>query len=493
VPARRLIALLVAGAVAALAAPASAAADRWVDEDAAGNVAPCSQAAPCKDLDFVETVVNSGETIFIDGGTYPDQVDVILADVALQGGEFSGAIDPPATIDPGIGTTAVLIFATGAEVAGLNIAGGGAGGFSGLSTSSPVSVHDNVFEVGPGTGTGVALNSGSAGSTIADNLFNGPAPYDFTNAPLGIRVDDGPTSISGNSFVNTQTGIAVTGGTGVAIAGNEFSGHYTTTTGGAGLAVDMSGGSSTVSGNLVQAPATGKFGYAFRASDFFAVTAATISRNTVSGQDIGILAADATVNADSNLVVDAKPGGAAAMAQDTVSVAGGATLNITNLTTDAGIRIEDAGHVNLDSSIVGEPFDLGVAETGTCTITFSRGPTTTPGGNGCLNFQTTADPLYAGASDFRLTSASTLIDAGNPAPPAAGTLDLEGKPRALPRSFVCPVAPARRDIGAYEFGTAGTCPSQLKPPAKKKKCKKKKKGKKRSATVAAKKCKKRKR
>jgi hypothetical protein len=58
----------------------------------------------------------------------------------------------------------------------------------------------------------------------------------------------------------------------------------------------------------------------------------------------------------------------------------------------------------------------------------------------------------AAGGDFHLAPGSALIDAGDPAAPAAGELDLDGDSRAL--AGTCG-APLRRDIGADEF--APTC------------------------------------
>jgi hypothetical protein len=55
----------------------------------------------------------------------------------------------------------------------------------------------------------------------------------------------------------------------------------------------------------------------------------------------------------------------------------------------------------------------------------------------------------AAGADFRLTPASPLLDAGDPAAPAAERHDLDGNVRAI--SAACPPIAARRDIGAYEL------------------------------------------
>ena len=55
----------------------------------------------------------------------------------------------------------------------------------------------------------------------------------------------------------------------------------------------------------------------------------------------------------------------------------------------------------------------------------------------------------AAGGNYHLAPGSPLIDAGDPAAPAAGELDLDGDPRAL--AGACPAGAGRRDIGADEF------------------------------------------
>jgi large repetitive protein len=58
-----------------------------------------------------------------------------------------------------------------------------------------------------------------------------------------------------------------------------------------------------------------------------------------------------------------------------------------------------------------------------------------------------------GAGNFHLLPSSQLIDIGDPAPPPAGRLDIDGDPRAIDATFDCSTT-ARRDIGADELSPA---------------------------------------
>ncbi len=82
-----------------------------------------------------------------------------------------------------------------------------------------------------------------------------------------------------------------------------------------------------------------------------------------------------------------------------------------------------------------------INEGATCAITSSRGPTTTPGGSGCANFQTTAVPTFVNTAvnNYHMTSISPLIDMGNPLAPAArarstSTANATGARRQLRRN-----------------------------------------------------------
>lgn len=133
-----------------------------------------------------------------------------------------------------------------------------------------------------------------------------------------------------------------------------------------------------------------------------------------------------------------------------------------------------------------------MAPTGTATLTATNQTNLVPGF------------VDAAGGDFELSDGSPLRDKGDPATPAAGETDRAGNARAI-SAFSCTGAPARRDIGAFEFdgpfGTPGCVilgPPSSQPPAatptpsKAKKCAKKKAKKRAGSTAAKSKCKKKK-
>jgi hypothetical protein len=76
-----------------------------------------------------------------------------------------------------------------------------------------------------------------------------------------------------------------------------------------------------------------------------------------------------------------------------------------------------------------------------------------------------ADPGFVDAAngDFHLAPGSALIDAGDPAAPASGALDIEGQTRAS--TSVCPLAAGRRDIGADELVPTCAPAGETPPPS----------------------------
>jgi hypothetical protein len=118
--------------------------------------------------------------------------------------------------------------------------------------------------------------------------------------------------------------------------------------------------------------------------------------------------------------------------------------------------------LSLGSTIVGNG---GIGGTGTCLISFSRGPTTS--GAPCQAFQTSATPRFVNpGANYHLAAGSAMIDAGDPSAPAFGELDIDGGPRAVDAILPCGV---RRDIGADEFVATIDCQSpdtSVKGPSK---------------------------
>jgi hypothetical protein len=107
---------------------------------------------------------------------------------------------------------------------------------------------------------------------------------------------------------------------------------------------------------------------------------------------------------------------------------------------DADMATVTTEHSNYDASAVVDDDNLDDAgPTGITSLTQTS--------------QTDHAPGFVGPAlgDYHLLATSPLIDIGDPAAPTAGSLDLDGQPRALPGSPSCPDVSGRRDIGADEF------------------------------------------
>ena len=182
-----------------------------------------------------------------------------------------------------------------------------------------------------------------------------------------------------------------------------------------------------------------------------------LDHNTVRAMNgIGIVVADtlgATVTMEGDLV--------AANSDRAVYIGNGGDTSIANATITGNHPVMlNSSVVAIDSSILDTPITSS-GGTVACEITHSRGPAITEGGNGCAEFQTTADPQFVDplTFDYHLEPSSPLVDAGNPAAPSPGALDIDGDPRALDGDGECPFDPVR-DMGYDEVvAEAPDCPT----------------------------------
>jgi hypothetical protein len=221
-----------------------------------------------------------------------------------------------------------------------------------------------------------------------------------------------------------------------------------------GRGIDVSDAALIATANTITGDATGLpagFGYGIIAGDFIGPAPPTVvmRRNSIDLPATGVYLSDTAsaslegdhIRTSEGLVQVDLPGG----------IANGGDATATNVTIEAtgtAASVNESA-LTLNSSIVQGLVAASAA--GTCSISFSRGDVQVPGGNGCQNFQTVANPMLTAPGDPHLQSGSPMVDAGDPAGPPAGTLDIDGEPRQLDGNGD---GVARRDIGADERPTA---------------------------------------
>jgi hypothetical protein len=262
-----------------------------------------------------------------------------------------------------------------------------------------------------------------------------------------VTSDTGEVLIAHNQFKGLATGIGVGAGA-PAITDNRISGSHVV--GMFGNAVSVSGGGPSMTGNEITNPDEPPMGSFINGVLVIGSTASLSSTNDlIQGFSYGIETQNAgTLTIDSDVILDSSLDGIGLIDGGSPDAALG-NANATNLTvTGSGLAdVEDNAHLDLDSSVAGDD-GIDAFGSGSCTITNSRGPAG-GGPSGCHSFSVNSNPKLK-ADGYHLKASSPMIDAGNPAPPSGGALDIDGDKRALDGTGNCN-GPKQRDIGADEF------------------------------------------
>ena len=420
---RRISLLFAISIVAACALPAAAGAavDRFVDRDTGVNAGDCSaQGSPCQNVGYAVSQSGTGDTVKVDdsSGSYFENI-ALQNNVSLRGFEFVDADEGSVVID-GTGSSAVLVNSgqSAGTIDGLTLrtTGVGVNGFG-----SVAAVTDDRFD---GGGATVGIRVGAGSPTISNNVFTDSGVGGINDSGVQLDNTTGAT-ISDNSFTNLSHPIVLGSAAATSntqITGNQITGVHTSTFAGFGILAQQSSG-LVIDDNVISGFAdTGTTGISVTGNG--SASSATMRRNQVYGAGSGIFLADnlSAVVLRNDIVAgsagfgltlfdDSSGGNGDAVAKNLTLVNGGGGSDVSISGTDADLV--------LDSSIVaGNGITAG--GTSTCLITNSRGPTTTPGGNGCSHFQTTQTPSFvnAGSNNFRLTGSNpVLIDNGDLAAP----------------------------------------------------------------------------
>jgi hypothetical protein len=411
--------------------------DRFVDaETGADTNTACPQANPCDTIAYALANSGAGDRILIDNGSYPESVS-LGDDRALVAQDFVLADGGPTIVDGGA-TTAITVPASGAgPIRGLTIRGDG----TGVTLNGAAEVDANTFD-DPDASSAIGLVANTPTADVHDNTFLDPAPS-ATRARTGLYA--GPFTaldIRDNSFAGFNLAIQVDGGG--LIENNTITGTHNLP----GVGRSILASAPTIRENTVEA-ASGDGVIGIQPGD-----GASLVRNEVTGHEVGVRVIFDTTGVTlfgdriwGNTIdgIGISDNGAA---NPVTSVA---ATNVTVFGNNLDVRLNGSA-LTMDSSIIGSI----LASQSTCTITFSRANASGSDASGCDGFQSTADPMFADddGGDFHLLAGSPMLDAGNPADPGSGAVDIDGDPRALDATPECTGNVARRDIGADELAPA---------------------------------------
>jgi parallel beta helix pectate lyase-like protein len=424
--------------LAALAVPASAlAADRYVDQGTGHDGSnDCSDPAnPCKTVLRGISQAGSGETIFVNGGhTYK-------ANLTLDGGkslvhkDFAGS-GGKAILDGGTDTSnfELTISNAAGKVSGFTIRGDGGP----LKAGGPVKITHDVFDDPSQFEQEIRVDS--SGKVVIDHdTFIDPTPStDPNDFQEGVSGGPGRLVAERSSFTGFSEAIGTSASGTAKITHDDISGTHGQTT----FANKAIGAAhATVAYNYIHDPG------ALTSDGVDASDDVDIKGNYIEAagaEGVAGFSDGAKVTLEDDVIT----GGTSALYISGTGAHFKAT-NVTLLGGAFGAIVNDGTHLKLDSSIVGTG-GIKAFGSGSCAISYSRGPVKHSGGSGCKEFSTTKDPKFK-ADGFHLKGSSPLIDRGNPHKPPKHAKDIDGDKRALAGDCGAAHAKKRRDIGADEF------------------------------------------
>jgi hypothetical protein len=447
--------------------PPQCAEDTYANVGTGDNNNDCiTPSTACLTITAALAKMTAGHTTLIADGTYNETL-------TLDQGKSLVSLDstnPKPLIDGG-GGTAITVDAGGAgSISGLHLLSTPAVGTAPdlIDVHGAVEVSDNLFDEDTmqAFSAHVVIQPGATGVGVHDNVFDDP---DASGFQAGVGTEAGAPSaaiISDNTFTGLAAGVVVINGE-PQVSGNQFSGAHPAAPVGVGSGVLVVGGVPTITANTFGPPLGGPSAGVSVIGGFGGAPGATLSRNEISAQDVGVQVVDSTspVTLSNDLIHGNTTGieSTDTRADSPPSTQGDVSATNETIFDNAVDASVSYTTLTLDSSILGTPIDV-VGNNGACSITYSRG-SSAASGNGCGNFSTNADPQFvnAASNNYQLQSTSPLIDIGNPADPGPGALDFYGGPRELQGKQCSTV---RRDIGAAEYdpGTSPGCPPPPSPP-----------------------------
>ena len=419
----------------------------------------CAQKTPCKTIAYALSKAADGDHVVLRDGTYNEQVTL------PKGRWLVAAAGASPVVDGGAGT-AITMGGERTRVSGLHVRGDTYAIL--ISTAADgATITGNVFDdtaLNPNAKVGVG--GASPAITVTGNQFVASPAGGLS---LGLYLNTkGPVDVADNTFSGFYRAMTVYnyGGARATVRHNTITGVHGDT--GQGYGVEIYGDATVSDNTIASIGGTGStnpsYGISFREDATVGAERPSVGvtrRNRITGFGYSAIfgavrQAGSSVTSDGDVLTGNADG---------ITIYGHATVIGATIydTTFDDVYLGASSALTVRSSILEDGIVATSFPKPTCTITTSRGPTTT--GTGCETFQTSADPAFVGGGDYRLSAGSPLIDAGDPAAPAAGEVDVAGTPRAVATSAATACTP-RRDMGAYEFvpATPFACPAAVTPP-----------------------------
>lgn len=462
------LATFMAAAILTVDTAQAADTDLYVDHDFVGaSDAACSAATPCKTIAAAIAVAGDGahpgaDTIHVGESTSAyGPVNVPDSPITLLGGEYNYPGSEGVASEIAGGASAGVVLAPGPSprrLSGLSISGNPGIDNSGSSGTTTTVDHNQITQ---GSAGSILMNLGGTVSAT-DNVISGTAGV--TIVGMDLESLDGPLNVSRNVVTGAGRGLVISlpSPHTMTVSDNTINAYGFHA--GPDTAIFIFQGRGAITGNDLGFTPSGGGQYAFGvftdgSGNYPTNTGPlTLQRNRILGFPTAAVRYGGLhpLSSESDVIANGGGNGIQALGQSSLSVA----LTNTTMWGNSGFDLAlPVTQLTLNSSILHTGASLAAGSI--CTSTYSRGPSPVGLGDTCT-YATSATPNFnhtdSSADAFTLSAIgnSAFVDMGDPAHPAAGSLDMKGSQREVDGIANATCLP-RRDVGADELAASSDC------------------------------------